>query len=736
MRGKVTLRLAQVITHAALLAACSGAGPDPRGPGTVQMADLLEELAATVDPMRFEYASSAWLDSMSKVDPPSGLNERLLFHAKFATQLLGSGRFEEAADRYDDVLEEITRNLSRVEPEFGLEVRSLRAVGYFLRAVLENCVRPGATARCLVPIGPDGEYPEPRRSWAAIRAYESLLERAPYDLAARWALNLAYMTVGAYPDSVPPQWLIPPRVFDSEHDVKRFHDIAPDLGLHVRAHAGGSIMDDFDGDGYLDLVVSSWGLLDQLRYFRNNADGSFTERTVEAGLEGIVGGLNIVQTDYNNDGHLDIMVLRGGWVPFGFPNSLLRNNGDGTFEDVTAEAGLLEPYYPTQTATWGDFDNDGWLDVYIGNEAWYGADFPSQLFRNNRDGTFTDVAREVGAQVVAVVKAVASGDIDNDGWLDLYLSRRGEPNVLLRNAGLDDAGQWRFVDVSREAGVQQPIYSFTTWFWDYDNDGRQDIFVSGFRSPLGDVAAEYLGSRQTSELPRLYRNNGDGTFSDVTVTTRLNKIMFTMGGNFGDLDNDGHLDIYVGTGDMDFRAIVPNRMFRSAEGTFFQDVTTSGGFGHMSKGHGVAFGDLDNDGDQDIYAQMGGAHEFDVAHSVLFHNPGHGNHWITLELEGVQSNRPAIGARITVTLETPQGYRDIFRTVTSGGSFGASSLQQEIGLGQATGIRGVTVTWPATGNSYVYDNVTMDRMYRIREGDAVPTPVTLERLQFPSGSGR
>jgi hypothetical protein len=205
-------------------------------------------------------------------------------------------------------------------------------------------------------------------------------------------------------------------------------------------------------------------------------------------------------------------------------------------------------------------------------------------------------------------------------------------------------------------------------------------------------------------------------------------VALTMGCNFGDLDNDGYLDFYLGTGDPALLSLMPNRMFRNAAGKYFQDVTTSGGFGHLQKGHGVAFGDIDNDGDQDIYANIGGAYTGDVFHSVLFENPGHGNHWITLRLEGVQSNRAALGARIKVSVTAGNAERDIYATVTTGGSFGASSLQQEIGLGQATAIRAIKITWPKTGKIQVFKNIAIDQIIKIREGDSVPIPVTLKRF--------
>jgi hypothetical protein len=204
----------------------------------------------------------------------------------------------------------------------------------------------------------------------------------------------------------------------------------------------------------------------------------------------------------------------------------------------------------------------------------------------------------------------------------------------------------------------------------------------------------------------------------------LYKVIPTMGLNFGDLDNDGWLDFYLGTGSPDFGALIPNRMFRNAGGRLFQDVTAAGNFGHLQKGHAIAFGDVDNDGDQDVFAQMGGAYPGDQAFSALFQNPGGANHWVTLQLEGVRSNRSAIGARITVVLETKAGRRVLHRTVGSGGSFGASPLRREIGLGEAQRIESVEVFWPATGLTQTVRRLKLDHRYRIREGSEAAEPIS------------
>ncbi len=617
------------------------------------------------------------------------------------------------------------------------------AVAYLRLGEQENCVAGHGEHSCFLPIRESGQHRLERGSRGAIRVLQQLLSDHLDPLGFRWLLNLAYMTVGEHPDKVPSQWVIPVETFNSDHDIGRFKDVASNLGVDVVALSGGSILEDFDRDGYLDIMASSWGMRDQLRYFRNNGDGAFSDQTRSAGLEGEVGGLNICQADYNNDGYPDVLVLRGAWLQNlgDHPNSLLRNNGDGTFEDVTESAGLLS-YHPTQAAAWGDYDNDGHLDLFIGNESTGAEIHPCELFRNNGDGTFSDVAAPLGLARAGYVKGVAWGDYDNDGDLDLYLSRMDAGNVLYRNEGpgkpaegsSDGEPSWSFVEVGQQAGVSEPRKSFATWFWDYNNDGWLDLFVAGyslkpdFSGSLEDVVKATLGLPGNGEFSRLFRNNQDGTFRDVSREAGFEKALLTMGANFGDLDNDGFLDCYLGTGEPDLRTLIPNQMFRNDAGKVFQNVTTSGGFGHLQKGHGVSFGDIDNDGDQDIYTVMGGWYSGDVYQNLLFANPGHGNHWITLSLEGVKTNRMALGARIKVTVGTEEGDRDIYATVSTGGSFGASSLQQEIGLGQATEIKSIEIFWPVTGKTQTFSNLAMDEFLRIREGEARAVP--LERSSF------
>lgn len=687
--------------------------------------ELLENVAALADPrvnLFLNDQRAAWWRSELQRERDPG--RRRSIRMSWAGELVRAGENEAAIRELQQLRREIEISFEPAAAALADSVAELLAVSYLRLGEQQNCGARHTADSCLLPISGTGIHTVQQGARMAIQELLGLLAKDPGNLTHRWLLNLACMTVGDYPEKVPARWLIPPAVFASDYEIQRFPDVAPQLGVDLDGLAGGSILEDFDGDGHLDLMASSWGLWDQLRYYRNNGDGTFRDFTERAGLAGQWGGLNLVHGDYNNDGFPDVLVLRGGWLSYlgahqgDHPNSLLRNNGDGTFTDVTVEAGLLG-FHPSQTAAWADYDLDGWLDLFIGNESTEHEIHPGELFHNNGDGTFTEVAFEVGVQAVGVLKGAAWGDYNNDGYPDLYLSRFGQSNLLYRNDGPQGSG-WRFTEVSAQAGVGEPELSFPVWFWDYNNDGWEDLLVASFASyfdaALDRVVADYLKLGQ-AEHSRLYRNNGDGTFTDVSREARMDAALLAMGANFGDLDNDGYLDCYFGTGQPLLTSLVPNRMFRNHEGRFFQDVTTSGGFGHLQKGHGISFGDIDNDGDQDIYAVMGGAFSGDRFRNALFRNPGNHHRWITLRLRGVQSNRLGIGARIKVQVVTDTGERSIYVTVGPGGSFGSSSLQQEIGLGPARSIRSIEIRWPTRNLPLqVLQKVPFNQILEVREG--------------------
>ena len=694
----------------------------PVAEGTKKMVALLKYMADTLTPGATMYQNSQKVEIIRKKMKTANNETRMNLWGDLAYQLLQAGKTEEAIKEFEPLFKTIDSLHLKIDYQFY----TLLGIAYMRLGEQQNCCSFHTSESCILPIQGTGLHKLPEGSEKAIWWYERILAQYPQDLQSRWLLNVAYMTLGKYPDGVPKEYLVPLEDSKSYPNFPHWKDVAPDAGLDKVGLAGGSCMEDFDNDGYLDIMSSSWGLRDQLRYYHNNGDGTFKNVTKEAGLTGIVNGLNIIHADYNNDGFQDVLVLRGAWMLKNGhqPNSLLKNNGDGTFQDVTFSSGLLS-FHPTQTASWGDFNNDGYLDLFIGNESEDDDPQPCEFYLNNKDGTFTNIAHQMNMEIFGYVKGVTWGDINNDGLLDLYVSIIGMKNKLFLNKGGTSIKDWKFEDISESAGIGNPINSFPCWFFDYDNDGWEDIFASGYgprKDQVGfDAANEYLGNKPIDETPHIYRNNRDNTFTDVTKELGFeNRVCFSMGSNFGDLDNDGWLDFYLGTGTPDYRSIVPNRMFHNDAGKFFSEVTYSGGFGHIQKGHGVAWGDIDNDGDQDIFITIGGAVEGDSFSSALFRNPGNKNNWITLLLQGTSStcNRNAIGARIKINVtESDDKSRDIYATCSTGGTFGSSSLQQEIGLGSAKKINSIEIIFPDGKNiPEVYKNVEMNKFYKAVQG--------------------
>ncbi len=613
----------------------------------------------------------------------------------------------------------------------------LLGVAYLRLAEQENCAMDPAANMCIIPLEGAAQHTRQEGARKAIAMYTDMLKAFPNDLGSEWLLNIAYLAVGEYPQGVPRKWLIPGLDKKLDKAFPQFHNIAHQLGVDVSGLSGGLSVEDFNHDGFLDIFTTSWGLRDPPHLFLADGKGGFVDKTKEAGLLGITGGLNNIHADYDNDGFEDILILRGAWLGDNVaqPNSLLHNRDNGTFEDVTFKAGLASRH-PTNSAAWADFNLDGKLDLFVGHESGTssgGGSHPSELFLNNGDGTFTEVSHAVGIDVDAFVKGVTWGDVNNDGLPDLYISVLGGANRLFINKGGTSPKDWKFVETANAGGTSLPMMSFATWFWDFDHDGWEDLMVLSYdirnSGALHDaVAAEYRKMPMQVESSRLYHNNGDGTFTDVTKQVGLDdKVIFAMGANFGDLDNDGWLDFYVGTGNPDLRSVIPNRMFHNIGGKRFNEVTLEGGFGHLQKGHAPAFADFNRDGAEDIYMVVGGAYQGDVFTSVLFESPGWPTrNWITLELEGTAANRSAIGARVQLIVSDSSGReRTLYRTVGTGGSFGSSALQLHVGLGAASTVKEVRVAWPDLQRSKtVYTNLAVRQSYRITQGKE---PVLLSR---------
>ena len=670
------------------------------------------------------------------------LRDEMAVRMELGNEQLRAGRSERAVETLEDLVKVMEPHLAEVPRSIQAQIHQELALAYLRLGEQENCIGMHNALSCNFPLHGGGIHKKTRGAEGAVREYTKALELNPESNLCRWLLNIAYQQLGRYPQDVPKEWLAPPELFASEYYIGYFPEMAALAGITNMELSGGAIVEDFDGDGLLDVMVSSSGPLDPMHFYHNNGDGTFSDRTKEAGLADEIGGLNLVVTDYNNDGHPDVVVLRGAWWgKYGeYPLSLLRNNGDGTFDDVTEEAGLLTAG-PTQTAAWADYDGDGWLDLFVGHESKPGDVHPCQLFHNNHDGTFTQVQAPRAAvgklgSNLGFVKGVTWGDYNNDGRPDLYVSTMFGGSFLFRNDGPRDprhpeTGEWVFTDVTQQAGLGGKRNTFPTWFFDYDNDGWLDIFAGGYATTsMEDVGAFELGKPHHGAVSHLFHNNHDGTFTDVPHAAGLDRAITTMAANFGDLDNDGWLDVYLGLGESSYESLLPKRMFRNDEGRYFQDVTTSGGFGNLQKGHGIAFADIENNGNEDVFEELGGAFPGDRFMPTLYHNPGHGNHWVTLVLEGVKTNRAAYGARVTVTIEEQGRERSIYRAVGAVSSFGGNPMRQHIGVGKASRIKEIEVWWPVSGLRQHFRDVPVDRTFHIREGRDVLDPIEVKPFEI------
>jgi hypothetical protein len=701
-----------------------------------EMISLLSTIAASENDPRNTFSPEAKLrhfDSLLKVSVLYADSATAQYGR--ASALLELGEEEKAIAIFEAMLQRLPYWMTDNQTIISKNL----AIAYLRLGERKNCIYNHNGESCIYPIASKGIHTIKQGAEKAIALYKKLLQNDPTDLESRWLLNLAYMATGGYPYEVPSSLLLNLTTIDTSCSVKPFTDMANRLGLNIKNQAGGSIVDDFNNDGYVDIVTSSWSLHEGMHYLVNSGNGTFRDMAAAAGINELTGGLNMLQTDYNNDGWKDIFVLRGAWRSlYGKePNSLLRNNGDGTFTDVTKEAGLLS-FHPTQTATWADFNNDGWLDVFIGNETRAGNDInPCELYINNRHGAFTEISVNAGCNLTEFVKGVTTGDYDNDGWMDIFVSSLNGKKILLKNEGLTN-GSLHFKDVSYDAGLTGNLSgTFTTWFWGYDNDGWLDILVSGYEFTK---SLSWYASLEALHKPLgssghifLYRNKHDGTFEDASEKTGLNNIAFSMGGNFGDIDNDGWPDFYLGTGNPQYTSLVPNKMFKNIAGNHFADITIPARVGNLQKGHGVSFADLDNDGDQDIYIEMGGAFVGDAYENALYINPGqNNNHHLTISLEGTQCNRAAIGARIKVTFTDNGVKRAVFREINSGGSFGANPLRQHIGIGQATGVDEIAIQWPGNSSTQVIKNVPVEAIINIKQNEPAYTITRLKKFNFQS----
>jgi hypothetical protein len=501
----------------------------------------------------------------------------------------------------------------------------------------------------------------------------------------------------------------------------------------IETMAGGVAVFDYDNDGLLDIFFTNGAEIPSLdksnptfsnRLFHNNGDGTFTDVTSKAGLAGIGYSMGVAAADYDNDGFVDLYVTGVNH------NQLFHNNGDGTFTDVTSKAGVTGVIPGigkawSITAGWFDYNNDGLLDLLVINYLNYDlktaascstnkiatycspVDFqglPNILYRNNGDGTFTDVSAtsHIG-QYVGKGMGVAFADYDGDGFTDIFVSNDTFPNLLLHNNG-----DGTFTDKAMTAGTAynemgKTVAGMGTDFRDLDNDGRPDIFHTAM---FGD------------SFP-LYRNSGDGQFEDATSAAGLTlpTVRITGWGTGGyDFDNDGLKDLFTANGaildnsmEVEHRPFpLPNSLFRNLGNLTFADVSATAGQSFLAPAphRGAAFGDFNNDGKVDIVVTV-----LNGSPELLMNRTDNHNHWIILKLVGVKDNRDGLGTKVKITTTLGSQYNE---ATTAVGYNSSSDKRVHFGLGDAALIDKIELSWP-TGVKQTLTNVKVDQVLTITE---------------------
>lgn len=503
--------------------------------------------------------------------------------------------------------------------------------------------------------------------------------------------------------------------------------MSPERYLPETVGAGCAFFD-YDNDGWMDIYLVNSGPSDfytpttplKNALYRNNRDGTFTDVTDKAGVAGGTFGMGAAAADYDGDGWVDLYVTSYG------RNILYRNNGNGTFSDVTTKAGVAAPGWST-CVVWFDYDSDGKLDLFVSSFVLYNKSMscgdnrlkrkyyciprifkpqPSHLFRNNGDGTFTDVSRESGiANSPGKSFGVVATDINNDGLMDLFVANDTLANFLFLNKG-----GGKFEEVGLAAGVAYseggtPRSGMGVDAADYDGDGWQDLFVANI----------------DQELFSLYHNQRDLTFVDepgeIAQATRL---LSGWGLKFFDYDNDGDPDLFLANGHPDdmIEALVPRVKYKEPllmfenTGRAFKNVSAQAGvvFSRDYPARGMTVGDFDNDGDLDVLISNNGE-----APLLLRNEGGNRNNWLGLQLIATKSEPAAVGAVIT----WQAGGIKRSRLKTSGGSYLASHDPREIlGLKDAAKIESLEIRWPS-GRMDKLSNLPINTYVKVKEGEGV-----------------
>lgn len=536
----------------------------------------------------------------------------------------------------------------------------------------------------------------------AVNASIAAMKADPGNERARASMWLASRSLGGYPPHVPQEFRMELKAGYEKPRV-RFENIASKIGMDKICAGRGTAIFDFNNDGLQDIVVTAAHAGCTL--YRNNGDGTFSDVTTGSGLDECINGFVIIAGDYDNDGYQDLLVTRLGFY-YG-DIALYHNNGDGTFTDVTEKAGLSS-WGPSYCASWVDYDCDGNLDLFVNYNlgGMFDRRCQNRLFRNNGDGTFTDVTRESGLANIYTTIGSCWGDYNNDGYPDLFVSSGiGRPQLFRNN------GDGTFTDVSLEAGLTDYVVGTTCCFADYNNDGLLDIVQYSWADHEDVIHTMKTGQGPEDGAPLvIYHNNGNGTFTAKTREVGLTGCWGTMSGSMGDVNNDGYIDLLLGNGSPRMERLEPFVLLENDRGTF-RNTTFAAGLPFSGKSHGTNCGDLFGDGRMSIIIAAGGAYPGDLMQTAVHCPVTLPGNYLNVRLRGVKSNRDGNGARLTLFA----GGKKQIREATNGSSFGCLPIEQHFGLGAATEIEALEIRWPS-GLVQRVENPPVNDTIRVIEG--------------------
>ena len=597
---------------------------DPLAPETKAMIDTMQVILSKMDFEKNPYEIHRKLAKMEQDIRKSMEEGRQNFNIlDYARLLLSAGRYDECINVIESTIQNDPgfTSLSR-DNKFAYDLLSL---AYLRGAIHDNC----SSQECDFFFNRSHAFRDKSKVAFAIKYLSEILQKFPDDRPSMWLLNLAHAAAGTYPEGLPEGWRIS-LINNAEQQIKPWKNLAYASKTNYRNHAGGVIADDFDGDGLNDLLICSPGSTGSIKMLKHTGSTGYVDFTAEAGLSGVPGANNMIHADYDNDGDLDFYALRGGWTPYKswgiLPNSLYRNEGNGKFVDVTESAGLFVSR-PSQTAVWWDYNNDGWLDLFVGNESLTESDLhPCEFYLNNQDGSFEDISNRSNLSMITNIKGLTLCDINNDGFIDMYASIQGGANKMVVNLGGEDVETWRFVESGEVSGVQDPVISYISGCFDVDEDGYQELVSGEFNFNSSATTAGWLalqsGNKEAYSNSKIYRNNqGTGKFkSDDTEVLSKSSQMFGCG--IIDVNNDGYRDIFLGTGTADLMGFVPNQIMINQNGKSWAMAANPNGMGYLQKASGMAVADFNDDGYQDLYVNQGGLLSGEIHSNAMFVNPG------------------------------------------------------------------------------------------------------------------